>query len=453
MDGLHPRLRAFPHLTVLLSAMLGCLLPSAVPVRASIDVDFLRAYEGFLVTAVEITGQDITKEYVIRREIRIEPGDLFRVADARADLIRLENLGIFSSQRITAVAADSTVALWYVVREIPWIVPYPIVDYTEQNGWSFGLGVASVNLLGRGMILAGSGSVGGLDAFSAYYGFPWITGNHISAEAFLSDDRRDDTLNGFQEHSREFSPGLGRWIGDSGRVAGTVSWFQMNADRDSITISPDRRDDYLRVGVRVGFDNRDTWRNPRRGWNNEVLLLWNSASAFGGPGDWPLIELDVRRYQPVAGWKNTLVIGGLFSYQDGQADSEVPRYLQYRMGGANSIRGYNIEVLGRELVGKNQMIVTLEYQREAIPLRELRIFKWSVSAGLDFAAFFDAGNAWNDPREFNTDRIRSGFGAGLRILVPGVYEIRTDVAVGEDGGVHFHLGVGDKLTAQRSRLR
>jgi outer membrane protein assembly factor BamA len=105
------------------------------------------------------------------------------------------------------------------------------------------------------------------------------------------------------------------------------------------------------------------------------------------------------------------------------------------------------------LVGRNQLILTLEYQRAVIPIREFRFMKWSVSGGLDIAGFYDAGDAWNLAEELNTRNVRQGVGVGLRFLVPSAYEIRTDVAIGEDGDVHFHLGVGDKLSAQRARLR
>ncbi len=442
-------IRVKTALFLLLAA--STVLP-APPARADFDIRRLEPYEGFLVTSVGIAGQRITKEYIIRREIRTAPGDAFRVGVATADLIRLENLGIFSSQSIAVTATDSTVALVYEVREMPWIVPYPKIKYTEQDGWSIGAGVASVNLFGRGMYLSGNATVGGLDVFSAIYRWPWITGNHFSIDALLSDYRRYDTLNEFNEHSREITPWFGLYIRDNGRLAGTISWFQMNSDRDGITISPDRRDDYIRLGIKGGFDNRDSWRNPHRGWNNELLFMWNSGSAFD-EGSWPLMELDLRRYQPVAGEKNTLVIGGLLSYQDGQAGNVVPGYLQYRMGGANTIRGYDIEVLGKDLYGRNQAILTLEFQREVVPIREFRFKKWSVSAGLDFAVFYDAGNAWNLASDFNGENTRQGVGAGLRFLVPAVYEIRTDLAIGREGKVYFHLGVGDKLSAQRQRLR
>jgi outer membrane translocation and assembly module TamA len=123
------------------------------------------------------------------------------------------------------------------------------------------------------------------------------------------------------------------------------------------------------------------------------------------------------------------------------------------MGGANSIRGYDIDVLGRELYGRNQAIATMEYQYVLVPMHEHFLGKWSFSAGIEAAAFVDWGLAWSQTNDFNAERGRTGFGVGLRWLLPAVFEVRTDIAMGEDGKVFFHLGVGDKLTAQRARLR
>src|SRR5262245_51055558 len=239
--------------------MASTLASWAHPARANFTAAPLSPYEGYFVTRVEVTGFKVTKEYIVRREIRIQPGDTFRVADAQADLTRLENIGIFSSGEVTAEASDSSVALTYHVREMPWIVPYPRFRYTEQDGWSFGAGVASVNMLGRATRLSAAFLVGGLDSWSVRYRYPWITGNHISFDFLAGDFKRFDALNDFNERSLEFTPWFGTYIGDHGRAGVTVSFFQMNSDRAGITLGDDDRDRFLRVGGHLGYDSRDNW--------------------------------------------------------------------------------------------------------------------------------------------------------------------------------------------------
>lgn len=422
------------------------------PSTAASAPDSLANCQGFVVSRVDITGFKTTKEFVIRREIHTRPGDVFRVETMRRDITRIDNLGIFSSAYVTAEATDSTVALTYCVREMPWIVPYPRVRYTEENGWSIGAGVTSVNLFGRAIYATGYFLVGGLDSYALRFTYPWITGNHVSFDLSAADFRRLDPLNDFNEHSRELTPWLGRWIGERGRVAATLSFFQMNSDRDGITLAPDHQDNFMRAGVRVGYDSRNAWRSPRHGWQNEFLVMAYDGGLFDDPGEWWLAELDVRHFRAI-GEKNSCVVGSLVSLQTGEVGVDFPTYLQYRMGGANSIRGYDIEKLGQTLYGRNQWIVTSELQRMLSPVREYRVGPWAFAAGLEAAAFVDWGIAWNGSDEFGAGRSRAGFGVGLRWIVPAVYELRTDVAIGDGGKVYFHLGVGDKLTAQRSRLR
>ena len=55
------------------------------------------------------------------------------------------------------------------------------------------------------------------------------------------------------------------------------------------------------------------------------------------------------------------MLSGLVSLQSGELGTDVPGYLNYFMGGANSIRGYGVTDLGEELSGKNQMLGTAEY--------------------------------------------------------------------------------------------
>lgn len=177
-----------------------------------------------------------------------------------------------------------------------------------------------------------------------------------------------------------------------------------------------------------------------------------------GSGDFWSLDVDLQRYQPLTN-RQTLVVGWLTTLQSGQVGIDVPSYLQYFMGGANSIRGYEFDELGRELFGKNQMILTLEYQYLVTDIRPFPVWKWAFPLGLEIAGFTDTGIAWDtDPGlelddSFSWDRAKTGVGIGLRFLVPSVDVIRVDLAIGEDGKVRFHFAVWPKLYAQRYRVR
>ena len=260
---------------------------------------------------------------------------------------------------------------------------------------------------------------------------------------------RRDEIREFEETSWELMPWVGTYLGRHGRLQGTFGWFQMNSDKDGITLTPNNRDDLFRLGLRLGYDSRDSWRAPHRGWKNELEML-RTGGFLGGDGDFWSFTADIQRYQPLG--KQTLALVLLTSLQSGDVGTDTPRYMQYTLGGANSIRGYDFKELGQVLYGKNQLIGTLEYQHTLIPLRSLRLFRWSFSVGMQAAAFADIGTAWDQSEQFAARRFRAGYGLGLRFIVPSTEMVRLDVGFSE-AGTEFHFGTWSKFTAQRLRLR
>jgi len=407
--------------------------------------------EGKSVRGITITGNKVTKYYVILRELELASGRPFAVATMKADVARLDNLGIFSSVTITPreVFGDR-VDVEVAVREMPWIVPYASLSVTDQGGLSVGPALASLNLLGRDIGLSGRALFGGSSTYQVTTEWPWITGNHVSFEFFGGHIIRNDDLRGFRETSDEVTPWIGTYLGKRGRLRGGFSYFHMKSNRDDITLNSDNRDTLLRLGAAIGVDTRDSWTNPHRGWENQ-LQAWRTGGFLGGDADFWTNDVDIRRYQPVG--RNTLVLSGLSTVQTGALGIGVPVYMDYRMGGANSIRGYRTSKLGKTLAGKNQLITTFEYQYLLWDVREITLYGFAVTFGLEIAAFLDTGIAWNTAAEFNSDRAKTGFGVGLRPLVPGVGEVRLDLGLNTSGDVVFHLATSPKMAAQRLRLR
>jgi len=406
------------------------------------------------VTRIDVTGFRVTKEYVIRREIELKPGEPYNREVRDADVQRLENLGIFSSIDVVATEDSAGVALDYQVREMPWLIPAVALSYTEQNGWSVGPSVSTLNLAGRDIALSGKLLFGGATTFSASVSYPWITGNHVGIDGYVARLVRDDVLNEFEEKSTELTPQVGTYLGRRGRLRGIYSSFKIHSDVDGKTLDPDNEDHLHRIGGAIGYDSRNSWRDPTQGWWLELQTLRTGGRFLRGQGDFWTTDVDVRRYQPgpVAG--HSIHLAGLFSYQSGDVGADVPEYLQYRMGGANSIRGHDIEVLGKELYGKNQLILTGEYQIPVVGLREYRFFgNLAFSLGLKIALFADQGIAWTQGDDFGANRSRSGIGAGFRLLIPGADVLRLDFAYGEGGEWKFHLAGRPKMVSQRGRVR
>ena len=422
---------------------------NAAPVGAAADT--LTRFDGRTIERVELSGFSTTRRHVIERELHLSAGDPFSAARLRDDLVRLENLGVFSSIDTRVSESGAGVILLYDFHEMPWIVALPMAVKTDQDGWSFGAGVATLNLAGRAIQVGGSVLFGGMNTGGLLLWYPWMTGNHVSLELLAQRVERDDTFLDFREKSIEITPWIGRWIGKRWRFRGGVSYLQMRSDADSVTLAADNRDDLVRVGVALGVDTRDRWRDPRSGWRGEALVM-KTGGALGGDGATWLGELSVERFQATFRRQN-LLLYGLAAVQSGEVGRDVPAYLQYRMGGANSIRGYDVDVLGQEIFGKHQLLGTAEYEVLVMPLQEVSMWRFSVSTGLKLAAFVDVGTAWNTESQLRRSRVRTGYGLGIRWLVPGVNVVRFDIGFSEDGDARFHIGIADKAGAQRDRLR
>jgi outer membrane protein insertion porin family len=404
-------------------------------------------YAGRNVAAIAIAGQETTREHVIRREIETAVGEPLRLESVEADVQRLDNLSIFAQIQVEAAPDGEGVRLVYRFKEMPPWIPWVGFSYTEQDGFSAGPKLSALNLKGQAISVGARAYFGGAKQFSARLTWPWITGNHVSFDFYGARLKRTDTLNDFKETSYEFTPSVGTYLGKHGRLDGKFSLFRMKSDVDGKTLDPDNEDVLPRLGASVGWDTRDSWRFPRRGWENE-LELWYT----GGDADFLTMNLDLRRWVPVGGSQRFL-LSSLTSLQTGTVGKSLPEYLIYRLGGANSIRGYSIDDLGRRLYGKNQLLGTVEYSVNLLPVQRWDIWKFALRMGLDFAVFTDAGIAWSDAPDLALKRARGGVGAGLRLLVPGSEMVRFDVGWSPEGGFHFHFASGTKPVAQRQRIR
>ncbi|UCG52560.1 MAG: BamA/TamA family outer membrane protein [Candidatus Latescibacterota bacterium] len=422
------------------------VLPSVV--WADLDHERFRSFEDRPITQIRFYGNNATKDFIITRELDLEVGDRLSLAALDKAYRNLENLGIFGSIQVYALDDEEGVTLGFRFREMPSFVPYVAFGYTEENGLSLGPAISSVNLTGRAIRTSGRLLLGGTTTFLLYLKYPWIARDYrLSLDLTAAHLVRDDKLNEFEETSDEFSPSIGRYLGEKGRLEVKLSFFRMHADRAGKTLSTDNTDHLFRVGGAIGWDSRDSRRAPSHGWQHELEVI-----ASFGDGEFVTTSIDIRRFHRVAA-KQTIFLGGLASHQTGTVGVDVPEYFQYRLGGANSIRGYDVEELGKTLFGKNQIIGTFEYQITLLPLVAYSFFKWSAALGFQLAFFADTGIAWSRSGEFSEERWKTGFGFGLRLLVPGSEMVRFDVGFNSDGDVRVHLGSWFKWTAQRFRLR
>ena len=415
--------------------ILAILLGEATTAHAVTSIAELENYRGVTITEIQTAGNRVTRDYVIAREIWSEEGHPLDPALVAEDITRLENLALFGSVIVTVIPQDNGVALNFEFTEMPSLIPFPAVSWNEQNGFSVGVGLTSPNFRGKGVNLSTKAVFGGTTNYFFRASNPWISGDHFSAELLAYHSERDNTLLDYEENSDRVEVTLGYYIGRYGRMSGNIGYWGVGSNRDGITLSPDRRDNLFVLGGRVGFDNRDSWRVPHSGWEANV-----GSSYLGGDANTQTTTVDIRRYQPVVD-RHTIVLGPLFSMQTGVVGTHIPTYQQYFLGGSNSVRGFKLEELGKEIFGRNRLLFTAEYRYLVMPVRAFSVLKWSVAVGMELAAFSDVGVVWNDPEEFGLDRTRFGYGIGARVLFPVVEMLRFDMGISEFGDVVFNFGI------------
>jgi outer membrane protein insertion porin family len=439
-----------PGRFLIIACLILCVLLCSVGVLAKDEQkkpDY-EQYSGRAITAITYSGLKFTKLFVVEREIHSQVGEPFNPTLAGEDLQRLLDLPIFGAVVLTVEPAGDGVAMDFEINELPRLIPYPSLKYSEENGFSIGAGLAAPNFTGRAIKFSIRALFGGSTIFGFAVSNPWITGNHVSGGLRLSRNVRQNELLNFEETDDIAQLFGGAFLGKHGRLDGYVGYLGVKSNKDGITLDPSDRDKMFVANAQLGYDNRNAKNAPTSGWMNQLI----NVSYFGVDANFFAFQVDVNRYLQLSD-NHSFALGPLFTYQTGEVGVDVPPYLQYFMGGANTIRGYKLIELGKEIYGKNQLLYNLEYRWNFIPLKPYKIIRWKLNLGLQLAGFTDVGTAWTRSQDLSLNRTKLGAGAGLRFLVPVFEMIRLDVGVSQYGDFAFNFGVQSIFFGRRLRVR
>ena len=397
--------------------------------------------EGSPIVAIAVHGLRHIDESIVLRQMASRVGTAFDRAVADGDVVRLDRLGVFSEIGITPVPVDGGVRLEVILVETLRVLPAISIAVSDANGASAGPTVKLLSVRGAPHEMSLTARFGGERLFQFSETSPLIVDERLWHTASLALRRQANKLDDFNERSLDLDARLGRRHSERWKSGAIFQVYAAESGTPGVTLSSDDSDVFTGVGGVTEYDSRNSWREPSSGW-------WNSADATWrvGSGDYGTINLDVRRFQPVAP-RQTVVATGLMTWRSGTSGQDVPTYLDFALGGANSVRGWDFNARR----GRNQVIASLEYRYMIFPTRTIRVFGVNFYGGLALAAFADAGKVWGSVEHPDQDAIGGG-GIGLRLYVPYVSLLRIDFAVG-DGGFHRTLGINEKAVAQRNLIR
>ncbi|OSI08061.1 outer membrane protein, OMP85 family [Neisseria animaloris] len=131
----------------------------------------------------------------------------------------------------------------------------------------------------------------------------------------------------------------------------------------------------------------------------------------------------------------TFIARGQVGYVYARENDEVPSTLQFRTGGATSIRGYELDSIG--LAGPNGSVLP----ERAVAVASLE-YQYPVTKSFSAALFHDMGDA---ARNFKRMSFKHGTGVGVRWFSP-VAPFSFDVAYGHhDKKLRWHISLGTRF--------
>ncbi len=462
-----------------------------VEIDDSVSVDgkrvriLYRIEPGPIVTVrrIDVTGNRLTKTYIIERELAIKQGDTFHLSKAVETQRNLFETGLFTEAEILPENLDvqtRTVDVTVRVRE------------RKSAYFEVGFGVGNIlgsrvtgewgdrNLFGRGkrvrlkseysfgLFEGGVVDFKNIDLRVKYYRYDAEFGQrHVFGTKVLLGVNgyleKDATLEPIVIRTRGLAVGVGRHLSPRTDVALRLS--DERIERSGPDVGSEKSHSRL-IASTVSHDTRDFILDPRKGGYRD-LRAELAGGFLGGDNDFYTLNTSLQKYRAVRR-KSVLALRARVGFADAYGASKdrgVPVENRYFTGGGNSVRGYKENTLGPTelvpaaagdpvgtVVGGRFLLVGNVEMRFPIPFFSRYRFSGAV--------FADGGNVWRslgsvDLEDFRLvapkvevaeDDFRYSVGLGIRYNTP-VGPIRLDFGIPikrdeTDKFGRFHLSLG-----------
>jgi outer membrane protein insertion porin family len=361
---------------------------------------------------IEVSGNEKTRDKVIRREMRLDEGDVFNSALLKRSYQRLNNLNLFEELSLKPEPDPETKKLDIGVDVKERSTGFISVGggYSSIDKLVATTDITQGNLGGRGQYIKLSGEFG---SRTSYYEFsfrdPWFLDKPISFTASIYNTRREYIE--YKKKASGFMVGFGKAFGEywKGSVAyrlerATIYDVAENVSR--IIAEQEGSKTTSSISPTVSRDSRDNFLDPHTGSKN---VLSTTYAGLGGDNKFFKGELDSAWFVPVSR-QTTFSVRGRYGYATGVGGEEVPLYERFYVGGIYTIRGLDYgeagpkDAEGTDIGGLQEAILNVEYTFPIVP-----------SIKLKGVVFYDAGGAYDN--DF-LDRVWQTAGLGIRWISP-----------------------------------
>lgn len=447
------------------------------------------------IEAIRVTGLKRTKEHIVRRQMNLKPGELFRDRRITENIHRIAELGIF--QNVQSDVQQGTldpraVIVEFKIEEGRTGQASLALAYSNLDKVVAMVAVQETNFRGEGERATASVELFGRTSYDLGYVIPFLDSRDTSLELNLfdterrrrfvggaaittADDRFDERRSGgsvrlsrpldamkrrrasvrfrTEEVSSSFFQGVRRFTPEAGNtLVGTAQSqpWDPGDDHDPGTDNPDLYPDVPAPGDMIGPITVAAPLHPGGRLNSLTLGLSNdlrdsrlnpregSFTSFSGElaGSFLGGASDFSKLQ--AEYRRYLPIGAnhvlAFRFMGGTSFGDLPLFESYSVGGANTLRGYEED----RYRGENMVLGSVEYRHK-------------LNDSLSLVGFMDAGSAYggrfatvvpgfNVPADDQSLSPHVGVGVGMRVITP-LGPIRLDFGWGEEGNQpHFSFG-------------
>ena len=386
-----------------------------------------------VIKAINVTGNYKTKDYVITREMISKVGDVLKQNTLQEDVRRVYNLNYFSELNPELVPSDNGYALnlYVAERESSGQVSFG-GGYSPQTGFSLFTDLFWDNLAGTGQLIMLKGQFGVGQArrstFQFKYHNPWMWDDRKSLTTKIWRTDGAQFLNPLGANNQDFLDEKRFGIEASFGIPNSYefrTYHRFKYERIHINQS---NFDYQVNSYALGFvyDTRDVKFNPRSGIyvgsEIEQSVKINDDSVN-------LTQLDLRlKYFLPTFERQTLAMRadiGILA-MDNLPIQDQYLYLGYRLGFADTIRGYDRSDV---IFGSRQVILGTEY-------------RFLFNDTFSFVLFFDIGTAADSLTSISDDRLLSSQGVGVRFTIPGIGPLRLDAGLNREGQTRVQFNMG-----------
>jgi outer membrane protein insertion porin family len=407
------------------------------------------------VRQINIAGNSKTWDEVIRRELVLQPGDVFSSNRLRRSLREVFNLGFFAGPpdpQVTPANEEGDIDLTLRVEEKSAGQFRVGAGFSQLNRVSGFIGVTEPNFLGRGYRVGVNWEfASSRQDISLQFTQPWAFGTPTELSFQLYSANQEKVSAQFYSDRRTgFSVRVGRPLPWLDYTSASVRYSLERVELSNF--SPDYEGSLRNtqwpqatssLGLTLYRNSTDNPFHPTTGTRTTFNARWTGAW-FGGDVNLQRYDIDASWYQSLV-WKFVLELRESFGIVDGYSSAEeVPDYERFRLGGNRrlGVRGYDfydIVPKGNDSFtgGRAYSITIAQIEFPIVPPTVYGHF------------FLDLGGTWNSFGTAEFSDVSRGAGLGVSIELPMIGLFGFDYGYGFDrvggGGWQAHINFGSSF--------